>query len=687
VATLQAPGPLRLRPHGLEFKDLQELSEYLDRIQDDAGPSLRYFEHAETGGYAHRVDPAKKPHKASMASTSTCLEYLEATGALVPDDGRYVQLIGRIFESNWKSAGLPRDNAFTVSFLLEALRALQPGGHFSDEQKEIIDRKLKLLDGRLFSQKGGLYIKNYPSTAFLTYKAVKALRGWGDEWLSARARRRVKDWTWNHLSEESMLVASNSPDADYFELAYSVLTASQVSALDEMSPRERRLLQHALDQFFKGQRPDGTWPRSRPLFLYPKIGYAYCYDYELLVQLLAAEQLAQYVSPYLGDLRKAAWALESRRVPLKRTGGPPTRAFGWSSEHHGRDFEAESWPTASVFHFCFSLSRLVSDAIRREVFDYVDITYDDPAPEPGGIEKLSDIMDSEVEFESGGRVSFKEALTDSFISPLLQEREAVSDGQAFGEKTKVSAILYGPPGTSKTRLAKRIAKALGWPLLDLDPSHLTRRGMDRVHAEADALFSRLRHCDQVVVLMDEFDELVRERGEGEMESRFLTTAMLPKLAALHDRRRLVYLVATNHLEEFDAAISRPGRFDVIVPVMPPTAAAKLASQEFEALARVKEVLTEAEQLPEDFDEVVSDLTYDEAGSLSETVREENDPETLKTEVEKARRRATLNTPLDSWLPAAGDEVPEEGAEGDKKPPTWKDLILSQQSKIRGLGGA
>ena len=79
------------------------------------------------------------------------------------------------------------------------------------------------------------------------------------------------------------------------------------------------------------------------------------------------------------------------------------------------------------------------------------------------------------------------------------------------------------------------------------------------------------------MLLDEFDELVREREvAGEYQSRFLTTAMLPKLQGLSNRRRLVYLIATNHPEQFDAAIRRPGRFDMVLPVMPPTLGAKRA---------------------------------------------------------------------------------------------------------------
>jgi ATPase family associated with various cellular activities (AAA) len=693
LATAQAPDPLRLRPHGLDFDGLRDLSEYLERVQEDADASLEYFRHREIGGFAHRVDPAVGPQKSSKASTATCLTYLRAAGKLSGegwDDETRDRLRSFMTDDKWSSADLPENNAFTSAFLLESIHALGGREGLDPERGTKIDQKIGVLN-RALAQHGGLSIAHYPPTAFLTYKVVRSLTLW--DRLDPQARREAAKWTWNHLYEESMLIASESPDADVFELAYAVLTASVTSRLDRMTPRERRLLRHAIDQFFSRQRDDGTWPRSRPLFLYPNIGYAYCYDYELLAPLISDRQLAQLVFPRLAELRNAAWALDSRRVPLEHD----ERAFGWSSEHHGGNFEAESWPTASVFHFCFELGRLVSDAIRRDVFEYVDATYDEPETAAPTETPLAGLMDSQIVY-NGGSGSFKELFGKNFLEPLIRDRDAVRDGRSFAADTKASAIIYGPPGTSKTRLATMVAKALGWPLLALDPSHLTRRGMDSVHAEADALFGRLRLCDQIVVLMDEFDELVRERAAaGELASRFLTTAMLPKIAALHARRRIVYLVATNHLEVFDAAISRPGRFDVIVPLMPPTAEAKLASAGFASLAEARDLLSNADPPMADIDAIIADLTYAETEDLALQVGGETKVDKLRALVERAASACTLNQRvLDTERPAEsppgatdtdpqGTPAAEEERAGAATRETWKVQIAKQKSKIRGLG--
>jgi SpoVK/Ycf46/Vps4 family AAA+-type ATPase len=106
--------------------------------------------------------------------------------------------------------------------------------------------------------------------------------------------------------------------------------------------------------------------------------------------------------------------------------------------------------------------------------------------------------------------------------------------------------------------------------------------MDGIQAEANAIFRMLEETERVVVLFDEFDELVKERGSLRAEpfSRLLTTAMLPKLANIRKRGTLVFIIATNNIAEFDLAIRRQGRFDRVVQIMPPSFEAKMAKKDW-----------------------------------------------------------------------------------------------------------
>jgi hypothetical protein len=184
----------------------------------------------------------------------------------------------------------------------------------------------------------------------------------------------------------------------------------------------------------------------------------------------------------------------------------------------------------------------------------------------------------------------------------------------------------------------------------------------------------LEAADQTVVLLDEFDELVREReGPNEVLSRFLTTAMLPKLTALHDRRQIVILLATNHVESFDSAIRRPGRFDMIVPVMQPTIEAKLAAPAWRAAAdRVRELKIQFDlRKYGDIRQHLDALTYSEYNGVVTQLSAASSIEVFTRIASEAYHNCTLTQKL---------PVVEYESVDDQE--SWEQRVLSQQSKIR-----
>jgi hypothetical protein len=654
-----------------DFEGLAQLRGELATILNASAASLRPFYSPTTGGFVHRLkEPTTAPPSGwSKSSTATCVAFLRASGQLLeePWSTKTSQLRQRIVASDWRSAGLPRNNPYTTAFLLEALDDLEAKDKLTAAKRAKVEGKVAGL--RNATKAGGIALDGFEPTAFLTYKVVAALKRWNPQGIADEVER----WNWNHLHKESALVAAASNDADVFEVAYSVLIANAIRPLDAMSPQQRQLLGFGLKQFFEVQRTDGTWPRSRPLFVYPKLGHAYCFEYELLSAMLAEPQLSRVLHQYLPALRAATHALDVRKYPLESTAGSQDASYGWASGHHGTDPSPESWSTAAVLHFCFGLSELIAGAIRRATFSYADASYTPPKAGPGSAPFFPQerFLDSVVR-HNGKRQSLSKILTERLVEPLVVGRSALEVGRPLPKGSPTSAILYGPPGTSKTELAKLIAEALGWPLLALDPSHLTRRGLDRVHAEANTIFRMLEHSERIVVLLDEFDELVREReSAGQLESRFLTTAMLPKLAALSRERRLVYLVATNHLEQFDAAIRRPGRFFLIVPVMPPTTEAKLGRWPAlaSAVAAIKKTDPSAATKAR---ESLRDLTFLEAQELASAISTITNVPDLFEAIDAAGNACTLRQPV----------RPEEEAKDGKR--RWLEQIEGQRDRIRGI---
>jgi hypothetical protein len=551
----------------MNFLELGKLRRFLAEVRRDQVESLKRYFDSKSGGFRHMLELPKL----SKASTATCVLSLIATGKW--KEGPWFEtkrkLVREIFRSPWRSAGLATNNVFTTAFLLETITVL--GAELSSRRlSRVQDAEQRLLDSLSKGQEpGAAELLGYPPSAYLTQLVVRVLLLRGR--LKGRVRKRVQLWASREINRQITLCGKKDKTADVYALAYSAITIASLASEAEATPEEENLLRTAMEVFFAAQLEDGSWPPSRPLFHYPGIGSAYCFEYEMLVQLLQQKRLYPILLEWLDKLRDSAYALKA--VEFRLTG----KARGWASGHHPQVPGPESWSTASVFHFVYVLDRLVAEAVRSAIFQHVDQEYRPPLKPTGKKADFArDFLDSAITFEKQ-RYSLRNTLWRNFIEPIVSNASEVDEGRALPRGIPVSAIFFGPPGTSKTDLAKAISESLGWPLLTIDPSHLVRAGMDKIQAEANTLFTMLEAAESIVVLFDEFDEMVRDRSSPatEANSRFLTTAMLPKLSSIHQGRKIVFILATNYIDQFDFAISRLGRFDKRFQIMPPTTQSKL----------------------------------------------------------------------------------------------------------------
>jgi SpoVK/Ycf46/Vps4 family AAA+-type ATPase len=106
--------------------------------------------------------------------------------------------------------------------------------------------------------------------------------------------------------------------------------------------------------------------------------------------------------------------------------------------------------------------------------------------------------------------------------------------------------------------------------------------------------------------------------------------MLPKLAELWDARKILYFVATNHINYFDSAIIRSHRFDALMLVSPPSFQSKV-QRLTELLSRVYgfaavSFQTEEEQIQKELRQTEKDL--EEVCKLESTPAKSETEETL-----------------------------------------------------------
>lgn len=133
-------------------------------------------------------------------------------------------------------------------------------------------------------------------------------------------------------------------------------------------------------------------------------------------------------------------------------------------------------------------------------------------------------------------------------------------------------LLVGPPGNGKTRYVEAAAKEFGFNALALRMAHILGGIVGTSERNLQELFDVARDLAPTLLFIDELDQtLVTQRGQGSGSpvASNLFGALLQFMGDESLRGRVIVVGATNHPEYLDAALLRPGRFDVIFPVLCP----------------------------------------------------------------------------------------------------------------------
>ncbi len=163
---------------------------------------------------------------------------------------------------------------------------------------------------------------------------------------------------------------------------------------------------------------------------------------------------------------------------------------------------------------------------------------------------------------SGGRDT-KVLLERTLISPLAN----TSLAEQHGLKPPGAAILFGPPGTGKTSLARGIAGRLGWPFIEVFPTQLGATPAE-IASGIRHTFSQLRSVEHAVVFIDEVDEIASHRQELSA-GQAITNELLKVIPTFRSMPGRLLICATNNVSRLDPAFVRTGRFDYLIPIGPP----------------------------------------------------------------------------------------------------------------------
>lgn len=137
----------------------------------------------------------------------------------------------------------------------------------------------------------------------------------------------------------------------------------------------------------------------------------------------------------------------------------------------------------------------------------------------------------------------------------------------LGARPTKGLILYGPPGTGKTLIAKAISGEADVPFFSASGSDFVEKYVGIGAARIRDLFAKARKASPCIIFIDELDAIGGSRGESNNSERDQTiNALLTELDGFTATEGILTICATNRLDILDAALTRPGRFDLKIAV-------------------------------------------------------------------------------------------------------------------------
>jgi transitional endoplasmic reticulum ATPase len=170
----------------------------------------------------------------------------------------------------------------------------------------------------------------------------------------------------------------------------------------------------------------------------------------------------------------------------------------------------------------------------------------------------------------GGLDREKAALAQAVIWPITHRALA----RALGVEMPRGILMAGPPGTGKTMLARALARESGLTMVAVSAGDLLSPHLGEVERAIADLFRRLRASAPCLLFLDEIDALAPRRGTSDAAFDRIVAQLLTELDGVGSAGDVVVVAATNRIGAVDAAVRRAGRFDVVLALGPPDAAAR-----------------------------------------------------------------------------------------------------------------
>lgn len=134
--------------------------------------------------------------------------------------------------------------------------------------------------------------------------------------------------------------------------------------------------------------------------------------------------------------------------------------------------------------------------------------------------------------------------------------------KTLGVKPPRGVLLYGPPGSGKTLIARAVANETGAFFFLINGPEIMSKMAGEAESNLRKAFEEAEKNSPAIIFIDELDSIApkRDKTGGEVEKR-VVSQMLTLMDGLKARGSVIVLAATNRPNSIDPALRRFGRFD------------------------------------------------------------------------------------------------------------------------------
>ncbi|XP_047084260.1 cell division control protein 48 homolog D-like [Lolium rigidum] len=134
--------------------------------------------------------------------------------------------------------------------------------------------------------------------------------------------------------------------------------------------------------------------------------------------------------------------------------------------------------------------------------------------------------------------------------------------KSLGVKPPKGILLYGPPGSGKTLIARAVANETGAFFFCINGPEIMSKMAGESESNLRKAFEEAEKNAPSIIFIDEIDSIApkREKTHGEVERR-IVSQLLTLMDGMKARAHVIVMGATNRPNSIDPALRRFGRFD------------------------------------------------------------------------------------------------------------------------------